>query len=125
MVFILAIFLSAAIGLKNFKLDALGQGCIHGGRARGRNERWAVLDRLARLGSGLSPAQRNDWAWFKEQWDRNMLAEHGANWGGTFAGWIQQVLNDIEAGVADSFFLFVHTETQPCFSHEKSLAVPG
>ena len=28
-----------------------------------------MLDRLVRLGQGISPAQRNDFAWFKEAWD--------------------------------------------------------
>ena len=28
-----------------------------------------MIDRLARLGQGNSPARRNDFAWFKEAWD--------------------------------------------------------
>ena len=37
----------------------------------------AVLERLARLGRGITPAQRNDFPWFKERWDEKMLQEHG------------------------------------------------
>jgi hypothetical protein len=94
--------------VKSFNLLSLGQGSV----------------RAARLGSGLSAAQRNDWKWFQEQWDAKMLAEHTENWGQTFASWIQHILNKLEAGESNSFSLFVHSETERCFGDEVTLTMP-
>ena len=82
-----------------------------------RNKKHAeVLDRLARLGTGLSPAQRNDFAWWKDKWDAKMLAEHKDDWGGVFAGWVQSILNGLGEGNTTAFSLFVHAETVRGFS---------
>ena len=64
--------------VKQFSLKFLGDGAPQGGKAIGRKNRHEVLDRLSRLGTGLSPEQRNDWPWFKAEWDRAMLTEHKA-----------------------------------------------
>ena len=79
--------------VKQFSLEDLGKGaklkrCLDAAKKR----RWEVLDRLARLGQGLSPEQRNDFSWFKEAWDACMLQEHGAaglkrSWGGCSDFW--------------------------------------
>ncbi len=76
--------------IKNFALDSLGQGKARSGGVIARKARAAVLDRLARLGTGLSGAQRNDWDWFKTAWDEKMREEHDEEWGGVFARWMQQ-----------------------------------
>ena len=83
-----------------------------------------MLDRLARLGAGLSAPQKNDWLWFKEAWDQNMLDVHGEDWGGVFAGWMQRLLNDADVGVSNAFSLFVHAETRRCFDGLPLLSVP-
>ena len=44
-----------------------------------------VLDRLALLKVGLSAAQKNDWAWFKDAWDQHMVSLHGEQWATIFA----------------------------------------
>jgi len=55
--------------VKAFSLYELDEGRPRGGGAEGKRNRAQVLDRLARLGQGISPAQRNDFAWFKDAWD--------------------------------------------------------
>ena len=111
--------------VKRFSPEQLGQGKPRGGGVAVRKLRWEVLDRLARTGTGLSAAQKNDWHWFKEAWDEKMLDEHAADWGGTFASWIKEVLDQLEAGSRNAFSLFVHSETQRCFGSTPALLVPG
>ena len=74
-----------AVEAKNLTLQALGEGCPKAGGAKGRKNRFEVLDRLSRLKAGLSAGQKNDWPWFKEAWDGAMEAQHGANWASVFA----------------------------------------
>ena len=110
---------------KQFTVEDLGKGattkrCLDAAKKR----RWEVLDRLARLGQGLSPAQRNDFGWFKETWDLRMLQEHGDSWPDVFMGWMQQLLGENENGVANAFSLFVHNETRRCFDGVPALRVP-
>ena len=98
--------------------------CSRGGGVAAKKRRWEVLDRLARLGQGLSPAQRNDFGWFKETWDSRMLQEYGDSWPEVFMGWMQQLLGENENGVANAFSLFVHNETRRCFDGVSALRVP-
>ena len=49
----------------------------HSGGAPARNLRYEVLERIAGLGTGLTPAQKNDWEWFREDWDVQMREEDG------------------------------------------------
>ena len=79
-----------------------------------------MLDRIASLGSGLSPGQRNDWSWFKDNWDKKMAEEHTDEWGTVFAGWMEGVLQNMgEAN--NAFSLFVYNETLLCFSSDCGL----
>ncbi len=110
--------------LKNFSLVDLGQGRSRGGGAAARKRRFEVLDRLARIGRGLSAAQKNDFTWFKEAWDSKMLDEHWVEWAGIFAGWMQQVLVDFETCCDNAFSVFVHAETRRCFDGALALRVP-
>ena len=57
--------------------------------------RYEVMDKMAKLGSGLTPAQKNEWAWLREAWDTRMREKHKAAWGGTFSQWMQNILDDI------------------------------
>ena len=59
--------------IRTFTLEALGEGDGSAGGAKARKSRHEVLDRLARIGAGLSPGQENDWTWFKETWDTEMV----------------------------------------------------
>ena len=110
--------------LKTLSLEQLGQGNVRGGAA-GRKKRHEVLDRMARTGVGLSPGPRNDWAWFIEAWDEKMRLRYKADWGSTFAEWIQGVLGKIEEeGARNAFSAFVHDETRRCLNDAPVLQVP-
>ena len=110
--------------MKTFTLEDLGHGRSRGGGAAGRKRRLEVLDRLSRVGQGLSGAQKNDFGWWKDNWDTKMLEEHGENWAGVFAEWAQGVLQDVEDGIGNAFSLFVNSETRRCFDGVRVLQVP-
>ena len=108
--------------VKTFLLGSLGSGEKNAGGGKGRKQRLEVLDRLRRIGVGLSAGQKNDWAWFSDAWDRAMVAEHGAGWAALFAQWMQGVLNDTRS---NAFSLFVHKESLRVFHGAAALHVPG
>ena len=108
--------------VKTFTLDVLGAGSANAGGAKARKNRFEVLDRLSRHQAGLSDAQKNDFAWWKEAWDEAMVTEHGANWADTFAGWVQAILDG--AGL-NAFSKFMCDETVRVLQDNKALAVPG
>jgi hypothetical protein len=111
--------------LKTFTPELLGDGQPRSGGAKAQKARFDVLDRLARLGVGLSAAQKNDWAWFKSAWDARMIIEQGENWPRTFATWIQQVLDDMtHVAGSNAFSEFVHSETLRSFSDQPALIIP-
>ena len=107
---------------KTYTVQALGDGTENGGGYKGRILRWEVLDRLARLGSGLSDDQKNDWIWFKSSWDEAMLAEHHPLWPMAFATIMQGVLGDERT---NAFSVFVYNETLRVFSSHAALSLPG
>ena len=108
--------------IKSFTLEALGEGNGNAGGAKARKNRFEVLDRLARIRAGLSAGQKNDWSWFKEAWDKEMVKEHGANWASLFAKWMQNVLDDESS---NAFSKFVYNETCRVFHGTAALQVPG
>ena len=108
--------------IKSFTLVALGEGNGNAGGAKARKNRFEVLDRLARIRAGLSAGQKNDWSWFKEAWDKEMVKEHGANWASLFAKWMQNVLDDESS---NAFSKFVYNETCRVFHGTAALQVPG
>ena len=110
--------------VKNYTLEELGHGRPRNGGVAGKKKRQEVMDRLCRIGRGLSAGQRNDFGWFKEAWDAKMQEEHLAEWPQKFAEWIAQVLRDAVASDR-AFSVFVHSETTRCFSGVSSLAIPG
>ena len=110
--------------IKQYTLQDLGMGQKRVGGAAAKKNRLEVLDRLARLGQGLSPAQKNDFSWFKEAWDARMLEALGDSWPETFMGWMQGLLGKNEAGVGNAFSVFVHKETRRCFDGVPGLRVP-
>jgi len=108
--------------MKTFTLEALGQGNIGAGGPKARKNRFDVLDRIARTRAGLSAGQKNDWSWFKEAWDKEMVKQHGANWASVFAKWMQNVLDD---ECSNAFSTFVYNETCRVFHGTAALHVPG
>ena len=108
--------------VKTFTVEALGGNTANAGGAKGKRNRYEVLDRLSRHHSGLSDAQKNDFTWWKEEWDAAMLQQHKHHWAETFAGWVQRILADPSS---NAFSKFMHDETVRVFHGRKALAVPG
>ena len=108
--------------IKTFTLAALGEGSAGAGGAKARDNRFDVLDRLSRIRAGLSPAQRNDWQWFKKAWDQEMVKVHGAGWAPLFARRMQEVLDDERS---NAFSTFMFNESCRVFDGMAALHVPG
>ena len=100
----------------------MGEGTANAGGAKARNNRFEVLDRLARIRAGLSPGQWNDFPWFKDAWDEDMVKVHGASWGSASAKRMQSVLDDEGS---NAFSTFVYAETLRVFDGTAALHVPG
>jgi len=116
--------LEAKRAVKTFSLFELGDGRPKEGGIDGKKNRAQVLDRLSRLGQGISAAQRNDFMWFKDTWDKKMLEEHGAGWPAIFVGWAQRLLNQHETGDGTAFSVFMHEQSTRCVGDEVALVVP-
>ena len=116
--------LETKYAMKAFTPELLGQGQKKAGGAKAQKVRLDVLERLAHLGAGLTPAQRNDWTWFKTAWDAKMFSEHDHEWPALFAGRMQQVLEELaqEAG-SKAFSRFMHQETLRCLSDQDALHI--
>ena len=91
---------------------------------RQQHNRIEVLDRCSCHLAGLSPAQRNDFQWWKETWDDAMISEHRANWAATFAGWVQHLF-DSGALHPNAFSKFMYNETNRVLHESKALVLPG
>ena len=111
--------------VKSVRLSFLGDQIKNCGGVVCRKRRDEVLDRISKMGTGLSPSQKNEWAWFKEAWQGKMLDEHGEQWVRIFAGWMQEVMDSLERGQANAFSVFVHRETRRCFNSDVALELPG
>ena len=109
---------------KRFTPACFGRGQTRSGGVAARKARFEVLDRLARLGAGLSPEQGNDWAWFKSAWDSKMSQEHKVDWGGIFAGWVQRIVDDVAEGADNAFSLFMRNETRRCLHDTPVFVLP-
>ena len=48
----------------------------------------------------------------------------GDSWSETFMGWMQRLLGENEAGIGNTFSVFVHNETRRCFDGVPGLRVP-
>ena len=99
--------IETAVAVKRYSPEMLGAGHSKGGTAAMRKARFELMDRIAQLGSGLSADQRNEWPWFKENWDKKMCLAHKEAWGTVFARWMQHVLDELRgANNAMSLFVF-------------------
>ena len=107
--------------IKTFTPEALGEGSANAGGRKAKKNRFEVLGRLALNMAGLSVGQRNDWQWFKEAWDKEMVKEHGVTWASTFAKWMQNVLSDERS---NAFSTFMYNETCRVFPGMSALQVP-
>ena len=116
--------MEAKRAVKAFSLYELGEGRTRAGGAEGKRNRGQVLDRLVRLGQGISAAQRNDYAWFKDAWDGKMIAEHGDEWPAVFAGWAQRLVQAHEGGDRTAVSKLMHDEALRCFAEEVALTTP-
>ena len=110
--------------MKTYTVESLGEGSANAGGVQGRKKRLEVLDRMARLGAGLSASQRNDWQWFKEAWDAEMVKTHGKDWAVLFAGYIQELLEKHNEGTTNAFSIFVHGEACRVFHDKAALHIP-
>ena len=111
--------------MKRYSPEALGQGKARSGGVAARRLRDEVLDKMAKLGTGLTPSQKNAWAWFREAWEEQMCNEHAQEWGGTFSQWMQKILDDLSDGVANAFSMLMYEETKRHFSKTPMLVVPS
>ena len=107
--------------MKTFTLEMLGKGDAKGGGAAARKLRFEVMDRMARIGAGLSPAQRNDFAAFKHAWDAAMLEKHRGDWAMKFLSWMQAMLDNKDS---NAFSQFVWRESCTLFHGTVALHVP-
>ena len=87
-----------------------------------RKNRFEVLDRLARIRAGLSSGKKNEWLWFKEAWDKEMVNQHRADWASVFAKWMQNVLED---DCSNALKKLVYSERRRVFHGTAGLHVPG
>ena len=110
--------------MNTFTVEALGQGIANAGGAPARTRRFEVLDRMARIGVGLSPSQNNYWVWFRESWDDARVASHANTWGTVFVGWMKNVLDCFHNGKSNAFSVFVHDESCRVFHGSAVSHVP-
>ncbi len=111
--------------IKHVGLSELGAGFRSCGGAAGRTARFEALNRLARLGSGLSAAQRSDFDWFRREWDAAGMDDFGEQWPRTFATWLQNVIDEYLGGNSRAFSMFMHSETRRRLSGSLALALPA
>ena len=109
--------------MKTYSLVDLGDGRSCGGKASGKNGTRFSTDCSA-VAVDYRQRKKNDFAWWKDAWDKKMLEEYGAEWARVFAEWVQKVLADFDNGVGNAFSLFVHAETRRCFHDVVALQVP-
>ena len=102
--------------IKRYSPEGLGLGKNNCGGQAAMKLRYEVMDKMAKLGSGLTPAQKNEWAWFREAWYARMREEHAADWGGTFSKWMQKILDGIRGGASNARYTFMHEDTIRIFS---------
>ena len=86
--------------------------------------RLAILDRYARLGTPLPAEQRNDFNWFKIEWDRNGKDTHGDTWPDKFLGMLKGVLDKLPDDPS-AFSKFILDEERRVFGCTRALFVPG
>ena len=80
-----------------------------------------MLDKISRMGAGMSVQQIHDYPWFKENWDNANEAWYGDKWPDMFSAMMQKVCKEGDAGVQDAFSRFMHDETVRCLANIPAL----
>ena len=111
--------------LRKFSPEELGKGRKNCGGIAGKKNRLDVLQRMSRLGSGLSSPQALDFNWFCEKWDEAGVEDYGDTWPDTFSTWMQNVLDELDNAVPMAFSTFVYSETRRRLADAVALAVPA
>ena len=88
---------------------------------KAKKTRLIVLDKISRVGAGMSVQQIHDYPWFKENWDKVNEACYGDNWPDIFSAMMQQLRKEGDAGVQDAFSRFMHAETVRCLANIPAL----
>jgi hypothetical protein len=101
-----------------------GEGEKNGGSAQFQKTRFEVLDRVRAI-AALSAEQLNDWENFKVRLDKKMASTHGEAWADLFAGWINNVLEELAAGNANAFSDFMFRESKRVLAGLPVLVLPG
>ena len=83
-----------------------------------------MLERVRLIGA-LSAEQRNDWEYFKTNWDKDMAESHGEDWAQLFAEIIQHVVEELGNGNTNALSDFMHRESKRVFADIPSLVMPG
>ena len=89
-----------------------------------KKSRKDALGHLKRLKGSLSPQQVLEWDWFVDAWDEAMRKRHGNNYPGLFAGWVQNVCNEMAKGDGAAFSRFVHNESRRLLEHPDNADAP-
>ena len=111
--------------LRKFSPEELGKGRKNCGGIAGKKNRLDVLQRMSRLGSGLSSPQALEFNWFCEKWDEAGVEDYGDTWPDTFSTWMQNVLDELDNAVPMAFSTFVYSETRRRLADAVALAVPA
>ena len=110
--------------LRTFTVKCLGQGAEGANEfKKARANRFVVMDRLQKLGAGLSQAQRADFPWFKEAYDKAMFEQYDHLWPEQFMAMVQLIMDKIEQGTSNYFSMWVHSETKRLFSEENTIRI--
>ena len=83
-----------------------------------------ALGHLKRLKGSLSQQQVLEWDWFVDSWDDRMRTQHGNKYPELFAGWLQNVSNDMAQGDGAAFSRFVHNETRRLLEDPENADAP-
>ena len=59
----------------------------------------------------MSAQQKNDWQWFKREWDAKMAETHNKAWGAEFAEIANGLLEKLKAGNESAVSDFMYNET--------------
>ena len=102
----------------------MGKGKKNLGGAECTKRRVAILERYAKLGTTLSPEQRNDFIWFKTEWDAQGRERHGDAWPDKFLSMLKGVLDELPQDPS-AFSKFMLDEERNVFGGTRALFVPG
>jgi hypothetical protein len=113
-----------ADAIKNFSPEVLGNGKSRGGPLECRKSRLEVMERLASRGAEMSAQEKNDWQWFKTEWDTKMASEYDRDWGMQFAQWMQELADKLADGSVAAIVEFMYNETKRVLATVLVLRVP-